>query len=89
MATFSLPYKVLVQTDTAWAAPSSLVCYQHGMERREQKRAENSTGSDVSLVTVKLDIDAYAAIPAFSKLREKNDHNVEASLGYAEKSCLK
>lgn len=76
--------KVLVQTDTTSAPPSSLVCYKHGTKRREQKRAENRTSSDVSLVTVKLDIEVHAAIPAFSKLREKNYHNLEASLGYAE-----
>lgn len=81
--------KVLVQTDTTRAAPSSLVCYQHGMERREQQRTENRTSSDVSLVTVKLDIDAHAVIPAFSKLREKNYHSLEVSLGYAEKPCPK
>lgn len=81
--------KVLVQIDTTRVVPSSLVCYQHGTERRKQKRAENRTSSDVSLVTVKLAIDTHAAIPAFSKLREKNYHNLEASLGYAEKPCLK
>lgn len=79
--------KVLVQTDTTSAPHSSLVCYKHGMERREQKRTESRTSSDVSLVTVKLDTEVCAAIPAFRKLRE-NCHNLEASLGYAEKPCL-
>lgn len=54
--------------------------------RKEQK--ESRTSSDVSLVTVKLDTEVRAAIPAFSKLRE-NCHNLEASLDYVEKPCLK